>query len=161
MNHLEQLIFEWLELKGYFVRHNINVGKLGHGGHEMELDILAYHPKDNHLLQIEPSLDAHTWEIRERRYKKKFSAGEKYIKLFFPWIDKRTKFEQWAVLAASDQNHKTIGGGTVVPISRLIEEISKYVRTYGPPSRHAIPEQYPLLRTIQSVKYFDRNGAGK
>ena len=64
MNHLEQLIAEWFEFRGYFVRRNVKVGKLPHGGHEGELDIVAYHPIDNHLIQIEPSSDAHTWVKR-------------------------------------------------------------------------------------------------
>jgi len=33
-NHLEQLVAEWLEFKGYFVRRNVKVGKLPRGGHE-------------------------------------------------------------------------------------------------------------------------------
>jgi hypothetical protein len=36
-------------------------------------------PIDNHLIQIEPSIDAHTWEKREQRFRKKFEAGQKYI----------------------------------------------------------------------------------
>jgi hypothetical protein len=35
-------------------------------------------PINNHLIQIEPSIDAHTWEKREQRFRKKFEAGQKY-----------------------------------------------------------------------------------
>ena len=38
MNHLEQLIAEWLEFTGYLVKRNINVCKLTRGGFEGELD---------------------------------------------------------------------------------------------------------------------------
>ena len=80
MNHLEQLISEWYEFKGYFVRRNIKVGKLSKGGYEGELDVVAFHPMEKHLIHIEPSIDADSWSKRENRFKKKFSAGKKYIK---------------------------------------------------------------------------------
>ena len=35
-NHLEQLISEWLEFRGYFVRRNVKVGKLWPGGQTKE-----------------------------------------------------------------------------------------------------------------------------
>lgn len=52
-NHLEQLISEWPEFKGFFVRRNVRVGKLAGGGYEGELDIVAYHPQDKSALHIE------------------------------------------------------------------------------------------------------------
>jgi hypothetical protein len=36
-------------------------------------------PIDNHLIQIEPSIDAYTWKKREQRFRKKFEAEQKYI----------------------------------------------------------------------------------
>jgi hypothetical protein len=149
-NHLEQLVAEWLEFKGYFVRRNIKVGKLSHGGHEGELDIVAYHPIDNHLIQIEPSIDAHTGEKRERRFKKKFDAGQKHIiSEIFPWLPHNVKFEQWTGLWGSDKNHSEVGGGKVIPIWKLYQMIAKDVIAIGSPAGNAIPEQFPLLRTMQ------------
>src|SRR5882672_2600591 len=58
VSHLEDLLCEYYEWQGYIVRRNIKVGRLGHGGWEGELDIVAYHPKSNHLVHLEPSLDA-------------------------------------------------------------------------------------------------------
>lgn len=78
-NHLEQLIAEWYEYQGYFVRRNILVGKRAKGGYECELDIVAFHPLTKHLVHIEPSLDANSWAVREARFKRKFDAGRKYI----------------------------------------------------------------------------------
>ena len=143
-NHLEQLVAEWLEFKGYFVHRNVKP----HGGHEGELDIVAYHPLDNHLIQIEPSIDAHTWQKREERFKKKFDAGQKYIiPQILPWLPHNKTFEQWAVLWGSNRNHETVGGGKVVPIWELYriiaEDIAKVEKSL------AIPEQLPLLRTMQ------------
>ena len=149
-NHLEQLVAEWLEFKGYFVRRTVKVGRLPHGGFEGELDIVAYHPIDNHLMQIEPSIDAHTWEKREHRFAKKFAAGTKYIiSEILPWLPHNKRFEQWAVLWASDRNHAEVGGGKVVPIWRLYRMIAKDILAIGNAKGNAIPEQFPLLRTMQ------------
>ena len=145
-NHLEQLVAEWLEFKGYFVRRNVKVGKLSHGGHEGELDIVAYHPLDNHLMQIEPSIDAHTWEKREERFRKKFDSGRKYITSeILPWLPHNKRFEQWAVLCKSDRNHQEVGGGKVVPIRKLYRMIASDIMAVGDPARNVIPEQFPLL----------------
>jgi len=149
-NHLEQLVAEWLEFKGYFVRRNVKVGKLSSGGYEGELDIVAYHPIDNHLMHIEPSIDAHTWENREQRFRKKFDAGRKYIiSEIFPWLPHNKRFEQWAVLWGSDKNHSEVGGGKVVPIWNLYQMIARDIREVGNPGGNAIPELFPLLRTMQ------------
>jgi len=149
-NHLEQLISEWLEFKGYFVRRNVKVGKLAHGGHEGELDIVAYHPIDNHLIHIEPSIDAHTWKKREERFRKKFDAGKKYIiSEIFSWLPHNKTFEQWAVLWGSDKNYPEIGSGKVIPIWKLYRLIARDIIAIGNPEGNAIPETFPLLRTMQ------------
>lgn len=131
-NHLEQLVAEWLEFNGYFVRRNVKVGKRLQGGHAGELDVVGYHPIDNHLLHIEPSIDAHTWARREARFKKKFDAGKKYIiSEIFPWLPHNNRFEQWAVLWASDKNHQEVGGGKVVPIRKLYQMIANDIVAHG------------------------------
>jgi hypothetical protein len=76
INFLEQLAAEWYEFRGYFVRRNVRVGPRPNGGHECELDVVAFHPKKRHLVQIEPSMDADSWAQREQRYAKKFTAGK-------------------------------------------------------------------------------------
>ncbi len=47
-NHLEQLISEWLEFKGYFVHRNVKVGKLAHGGHAGLIYPFPEKPKGMH-----------------------------------------------------------------------------------------------------------------
>ncbi|HJX82925.1 MAG TPA: hypothetical protein VJ723_01130, partial [Candidatus Angelobacter sp.] len=64
-SHLEQLIAEYLEWNGFFVKKNIKVGPLAHGGWEMELDIIGYNPSLQKLVHYEPSIDADPWEKRE------------------------------------------------------------------------------------------------
>ncbi len=78
-NYLEQLAAEWHEFRGYVVRRNVRVGKRAAGGHESELDVVAFNPKTRHLVHIEPSMDAQGWPDREKRLRKKFKAGRKYI----------------------------------------------------------------------------------
>src|SRR5713226_9215043 len=98
MSHLETLIAEYLDWQGYLVMRNKKVGRLRHGGWEMELDIVGYHPKTGDLVHYEPSIDAIGWDKRKARYKKKFDAGHKYIfKELFPWLDPSTEIHQFAV----------------------------------------------------------------
>jgi len=64
-NHLEDLVAEWYEFNGYFVRRNVPVGKRPKGGYECELDIVGFNPTAKRLVHIEPSLDADSWKKRE------------------------------------------------------------------------------------------------
>ena len=98
MNHLEQLVAEWHEYQGYFVRRNVHVGKRGDGGWECELDVVAFHPGKKHLIHVEPSMDADSWPRREERFRKKFDIGKKHIPNLFSGIDIPTDIEQIALL---------------------------------------------------------------
>lgn len=152
MNHLEELIAEYLDWKGFLVKQNLKVGKRDQGGWEMELDIVGYNPKTDIIEHYEPSLDAYSWERREQRYRKKFDAARKYIFLeVFPWLKSEPKLKQFAILSASSQNHKVLGGGEVKSVDELVSEIKKAVCGEGLMVKNAIPERYPLLRTIQLV----------
>ena len=51
-NYLEQLIAEWYEYQGVFVRRNVLVGKLPRGGHECELDVVAFHAQEQRLFTL-------------------------------------------------------------------------------------------------------------
>jgi hypothetical protein len=149
MNHLEQLVSEWYEYSGYFVRRNVWVGKRPDGGWECELDVVAFHPEKKHLIQIEPSMDSNSWEKREQRYRKKFEAGRKYIPKLFAGIDLPDHIEQIALFGlGSRANYPTLAGGHVWLMSDLLAEITKVLRPLRV-ERAAVSEQYPLLRTIQ------------
>ena len=153
MNHLERLVGQYYEWQGYIVRKNTLVGRRPQGGHECELDICAYHPQSQHLIHLEPSLDADPWDKREKRFTKKFQAGIKHIKTsVFPWLKGTDhEIEQVAVLIASAQNHTTVGGGKVVNLDELVAQIRDRIGKVGVMAKNAIPEQYDLLRTIQLV----------
>ncbi len=150
MSHLETLIGEYLDWQGFLVRRNVKVGRLGHGGWEMELDIIGYHPQSGILVQYEPSLDADSWPKRETRYQKKFEAGRKYIlQDIFPWLKPRTPLNQIAVFPNHSKGRDTIAGGTIVSIDELMAEIRAGVVASGIMASNAVPEQYALLRTLQ------------
>jgi len=150
MTHLETLIAEYLDWQGFLVMRNRKVGRLKHGGWEMELDIIGYRPESNQLVHYEPSLDSKPWFNRESRYDKKFRAGRKYIlKELFPWLKPAPRLQQFAVFPMHPKNRNKIAGGSVISIDELMAKIRERVLTHGKMSKNAIPEQYPLLRTLQ------------
>ncbi len=89
INFLEQLVAEWYEYRGFFVRRNVNVGKRTAGGHEGELDVVAFHPVKKLLVQIETSMDAESWAQREQKFKRKFTTGKKHIPMLFSGFEGR------------------------------------------------------------------------
>ena len=70
MNFLEQLVAEWYEYRGYFVRCNVNFGKRGDGGWEGEMDVIAFQPLERSLVHIEVSTDASGWDERRRVFER-------------------------------------------------------------------------------------------
>jgi hypothetical protein len=150
MSHLESLISEYLEWDGFLIKKNTNVGRLAHGGWEMELDVVGFNPQTGALVHYEPSMDSFSWKKREERYKKKFEAGRRYIlKELFPWLPSSTKLEQIAVFSSHPRARDTIARGRIISIDELMSEIKSKVMACGLLRGNAIPEQYPLLRTIQ------------
>ena len=153
-NFLEQLTCEWYEYKGYFVRRNIRVGERSKGGYDCELDVVAFHPKRKHLVHIEPSMDAESWETREKRYKKKFDAGQKHIPALFDGLQLPAEIEQVALLVfASTSSRKTLAGGRILMFDQFLAQILGEVgkKTIA---KKAVPEQFALLRTLQFVSHF-------
>jgi hypothetical protein len=150
-NYLEQLVIEWYEYQGYFVRNNVLVGKRAQGGYETELDIVAFHPAKMRLVHLEPSMDADSWERREERYKKKFELGRIHIPGLFAGLSVPKEIEQIAVFGyASKISHNTIGGGKVVCVEDLFRDIINELKAKTM-SNSAISEHMPLLRTLQFV----------
>ena len=148
-NHLEDLVAEWYQFQGFFVRRNIQVGKRLQGGYECELDIVAFHPEQKRLVHVEPSLDADSWEKREERYLKKFEAGRRYIPGLFPGINLPSPPEQIALFVFAGRGTRdAVGGGRIVLIKDFMRDILTVVRERRVASA-AIPEEYSLLRTLQ------------
>jgi len=153
-NFLEQLLAEWYELNGYFIRKNVLVGKRAQGGYDCELDLVAFHPEKKHLVHIEASMDASSWKERERRFKKKFDAGRKHIPHLFTGLDIPAYIDQVAVLVfASKQKRDKLSGGKLIIGSELFKEIFKDLGS-RPMYSQAIPEQFPILRAFQFVAQY-------
>lgn len=156
-NHLEQLLAEWYEFQGYYLRRNIFVGKLPRGGYACELDIVGFHPVTRHLIHLEASLDADSWERREERYGRKFRLGRDHIPQLFTGLDLPTDIDQRAVLVfASKARRTTIGGGKIVLAAEVIGEILVTLRDRQLAS-NMIPEHMPILRTLQFVAEYKRS----
>lgn len=150
MSHLEDLIAEYYDWKGYLIKRNVKVGKLDHGGWEMELDVIAYNPHTEHLIHLESSIDAHSWDTRVRRFTKKFNSSKKYIfKEVFTWLSPSTKVEEVAVLILHPKNRHELAGARIMSIDELMSEIGKDVKACGIVAKNAISERYPHLRTLQ------------
>jgi hypothetical protein len=123
INFLEQLAAEWYEFRGYFVRRNIRVGLRPRGGYESELDVVAFDPDKGHLVHIEASMDADSWAQREKRFTKKFEAGTKYIPGLFKGFVLPEEPEKIALFVFGTKQHRSVGGGRVLMISELMEDI--------------------------------------
>lgn len=151
MNHLETIIKEYCERKNYIVKNNIKVGRRKLGGWDMELDIIAYNPNTKDLLHIEPSIDDDSWEKREKRIKKKFDLGRKYIYTdIFPWLnEKDININQIAILINHPKEKNELAGAKIIGIDEFIYKVKLDIIKTGKMSNNAISEIFPLLRTIQ------------
>lgn len=155
-NFLEQLVAEWHEFNGYFVRRNVRVGPRAKGGHEGELDVVAFHPERKHLVHIEASTDADTWAEREAKFTRKFDIGKRYIPGLFQGMNLPTEIEQIALfVSGSTANRSTIGGGRILMVGTFLNDIKAVVASRSV-FKAAVPEQFQLLRTLQFAAQYWR-----
>ncbi|MEX2149808.1 MAG: hypothetical protein WD793_06315 [Steroidobacteraceae bacterium] len=116
----------------------------------MELDLIGFNPKSSDLVHYEPSIDALSWAKREARYKKKFDSGRKHLFTeVFAWLPPATPLRQIAVLTNHPRGRDTIAGGQLISIDELVAEIRAKVVDCSIMASNAIPESFPLLRTLQ------------
>lgn len=148
MAHLENLLDEWYEWRGYLVRRNVMVGPRHNGGYEGELDIIAFNPQSGHLIHVEASLDADSWEKRKARFEKKFERGRRFVRTtIFPWLDQSVELEQIALLPA--RRPSGLAGAKVVAVDDFMKQVRDAIIAQGPAVSAAIPEQFGYLRSIQ------------
>ena len=148
-NFLEQLVSEWYEFRGYYVRRNVKVGKRTKGGHDGELDVVAFHPVERRLVHIEPSMDSDPWPKRELRYRKKFELGRQHIPALFAGFDALPDLEQIAVLVYGAQTRSApLGGGRIQMIGELMQEVREGI-AHRKIQSSAVPEQFVILRSLQ------------
>jgi hypothetical protein len=148
MNHLEQLVAEWLQYNDYFVRVSVPVGPRDKGGYEGELDVVAVNPAAKHFLHVECSLDALSAEKREGRFARKFEHGRRFAKDVFRGLPVPDQLDQVAVLQFTSGKIRSIGGSRVVTVRELVHEIYDGLKGTSPQSK-AVSSNLPLLRTLQ------------
>ena len=147
MNFLEQLVAEWYEYSGYFVRSNVKFGKRKKGGYTGEMDVVAFDPASGVFLHIETSSDADSGARRKKRFEKKFADASNYYDTLFPFQKKEVRriavvgFEKKSNL----QCHEGIKYKTIRELTgEICAELKKKKLMTA-----AVPERYPLLRAIQ------------
>lgn len=158
-NHLEQMTAEWLEYRGYFVRQSVLVGPRPKGGYEGELDIVAVNPTTGHLIHVECSLDAASWEQREVKFLKKFERGQRFVPSLFDGLELPSQLDQVALLLFAGEVRTEVGGGRVVRVADFVSEITSHLAKHHP-ARSAVPSGLPLLRTLQFAAHFGGRQAG-
>ena len=147
MNYLEELLAEWLEYRGYFVRRNVKVEKRDKGGWSGELDVVAFCPEPEELIHVECSMDADNWIVREQRLVKKLDLGRRHIPELFGSICKLEP-EQFAMFGYGSEKHSSLAGAQVIHVKRLLEVVARDLGGRAI-AQDIVPESFPLLRTIQ------------
>lgn len=153
-NFLEQLVAEWYEFRGYFIRRNVKVGKRPNGGYDSEFDIVAFNPISRHLVHVEPSMDCDSWTTREKRFRAKFDAGQKHIPGIFDGFSNLPDIEHLAIFVyGSTKNHTLIGNGRIVPIKILMDDIHASLANLEIRNA-AVPEHFTILWSLQFAANF-------
>jgi len=156
MNHLEELIAEWYEFNGYFVRRNVKVNPRSNGGYESELDIIAFNPEIKKVIHIETSLDTISWAKREIRFRKKFEIGAAEIPNIFRGFRLPNEIHQEAVFLFAGRRVKEKGGAKIKLAEDYITEMYEVLKKQKL-NKSMVSEQFPLLRTIQFVSNLKGN----
>ena len=152
MNFLEQLVAEWYEYEGYFVRSNVRARKRMKGGWDIELDVLAYDPSSRTLLHVETSGDADSWAARKRRFltKKFVLEREEYEAILGCKVSNLKKVAVVGYARSTKADPNWGQDIEVVLIPHLMTQIARKLRSQ-PPTQEAVPEGFPILRAVQTV----------
>ncbi len=157
MNFLEQLVAEWYEYRGYFVLSNLKYGKRKKGGYKGEIDVLAFHPKEQDFLHIETSSDALSWAKRKDRLRQQFTKAAKYYAEWLPCnVDevRRIAIVGFALKPRVRSDYFGDGIG-IQSVPDFIAEIT-IALSEKKPMEAAVPEAFPLLRAIQFAVHYGK-----
>jgi hypothetical protein len=151
MNFLEQLVGEWYEYQGYFVRKNIRFGRRKAGGWTGEIDVLAIYPeRPGELTHIETSMDADSWSQRIQRFSRKCNDAKSHLEEILP-IQFHIVRQVAVVLNNPSPATKDKLGDLpfeIKSIPDLIFEITKVLQNKDP-LKETVPESFPILRALQ------------
>ena len=154
MNFLEQVVAEWFNLKGYFVKTNIRFGKGSHGGVKGEMDVVAFQPQTKEFVHVEASNGAASWEKQCETIERKFKlAGQHYDDMFqFPHESTRLIAISGFGRVAPDWAKERLveSGVTLESVPEFFRKVTADIQD-RPITKGTISETLPLLRAIQFV----------
>jgi|ERR1017187_6518850 hypothetical protein len=153
MSFLEQVVSEYYQHRGYYVRVNVHALKRSKGGYDGELDVLAFEPKQRVLVHVETSWDSDTWEEREEKFKRKFRYDDSQYRAILRLPMREVKRRAVIGGALSVPTHVHWLGIEILTVPLLFREIGRYLDDKHP-SRRVVPENLLCLRSIQFFKYF-------
>lgn len=154
MNFLEELVAEWYEYSGYFVRRNLKFGKLTKGGYTGEIDIAAFDPAERTLVHIEVSSDTYSWKKRTQRFRKKFADAAKHYDEVLPF--EKTGVQKKAIVGFAKQPRSKPDFGKdveIVSVRDFVDQVSKHLKSKDV-DRDVVPEGFPLLRAMQFALHY-------
>ena len=99
-------------------------------------------------------MDADKWEKREKRFQKKFEAGQKYIPELFDAFKPLPTIEPIALFVfGSKKHHPAVGGGRVLMMQEFMQEIRDGIEIRSI-AKSSIHEQYVILRSLLFAKEY-------
>lgn len=148
MNYLEQLVSEWYQYQGCFVKTNVRItnGKTKSVRHE--LDVMAYNYKTNECFHVEATTSTHK-SGDGRRIDRFKNANYKGI---FGGINLPKKITK-RVIFLHNRSDITIydkNGICALNMLQFLNEINAVLKEKSIGS-DIVPESFPLIRTIQIV----------
>jgi len=147
MNHLEQLVTEWFEYLGHFVKTSVNVGKRERGGYDGELDVVSIDIVNRRIIHVECGCELTSVDKWNERYAAKFERGRKFIPQILP-AHADWPIEQVSVLMFNTSARREFGGVRSITYAELVKSIEEgLVNTRLNTS--AVPSQFGLVRAIQ------------
>ena len=155
MNFLEQLVAEWYEFLGFFVRTNAR-GPTPSAGGFTELDVLVLKATEKELIHIETSGSAESWESLKKRTIKKFRYSQKdYEKLSGI---KGVRVLKQAIMGLSynprwSDEELREEGIKVIPNQRFINEVCNGILERVPRGR-IVPDSFPILKAFHVCLLF-------
>lgn len=150
-NYLESLATEWYQYQGYWVHRNVRPRHHGAKDTRAEIDVVALHPLRKHLVHLELSAGAFE-EDSLARYAKKFGALADIVPELFPGVPGPFAVERLAVWEVGPSGRVTEQGFTILSLPQFLAPIREMLtsRDY---MVNAVPEQFPILRTIQMTHW--------
>ena len=65
------------------------------------------------------------------------------------WVPKDVPIEQIAICVTHPKDRNVLGSGKLISLDEFVCEVRNAIIKKGPANKDAIPEIYPLLRTMQ------------